>query len=59
MADYVDVQIRLPLADGKLRELFRRRGTITKEKYTEAGVEINGKISRRLAGAFRPYALHR
>ncbi|MDE3074252.1 MAG: GTPase HflX [Chloroflexota bacterium] len=55
ISDYVELKIRLPLSDGRLRELFRRRGSIVRERYTPEAVEIEGKISRRLAGAFRAY----
>ena len=50
------VSIRLPLADGKLRELFRRRGVIERERYSGSAVRIDGKISRRLAGVFAAYS---
>jgi len=55
--DYVELKLRLPLSDGRLRELFRRRGTITREHYTAERVEIEGKIAPRLAGPFRAYAV--
>jgi GTPase len=54
--DYVEVSIELPLAEGKLRELFRRRGLIERERYGPRAVHIEGKISRRLAGVFAGYA---
>ena len=55
VADYVPLNLKLPLADGKLRELFRRRGVIERERYTAHHVELQGRISRRLAGVFVPY----
>ena len=56
VADYVPVRLKLPLADGKLRELFRRRGVIEHERYTAQYVALEGRISRRLAGVFAPYS---
>jgi GTP-binding protein HflX len=56
VAGYVPMRLKLPLADGKLRELFRRRGLIERERYTARHVEIDGRISRRLAGVFAPYS---
>jgi GTPase len=56
VADYVPLRLQLPLADGKLRELFRRRGVIEHERYTAQHVELEGRISRRLAGVFAPYS---
>ncbi|MHB8619998.1 MAG: GTPase HflX [Chloroflexota bacterium] len=55
VADFVHLKVRLPLTDGHLRELFRRRGTILKEKYTPTAVEIEGRISPRLAQTFASY----
>ncbi len=57
VAGYVPVRLRLPLSEGRLRELFRRRGLIDRERYTDTDVEIDGRISPRLAGAFRQYSL--
>ncbi len=57
VADYVPVHLELPLAEGRLRELFRRRGVIDRERYTARHVDLQGRISRRLAGVFRPYAV--
>ncbi|HEY8692160.1 MAG TPA: GTPase HflX [Chloroflexota bacterium] len=56
VADYVPLRLKLPLADGKLRELFRRRGVIEHERYTADHVELEGRISRRLAGMFAAYS---
>jgi GTPase len=56
VADYVPVRLKLPLTDGKLRELFRRRGVIERERYTASHVDLEGRISRRLAGVFAPYS---
>jgi GTP-binding protein HflX len=56
LEDFVPVRIRLPLRDGRLRELFRRRGVIEQEHYDATHVAIEGRISRRLAGVFAPYA---
>ena len=55
VADYVPVRLKLPLAEGRLRELFRRRGVIERERYTARHVNIEGKISRRLEGVFAAY----
>jgi GTPase len=55
VSDYVPMRLKLPLADGKLRELFRRRGVVERERYTARHAELEGRISRRLAGVFAPY----
>ncbi len=56
MAGYMPVRLKLPLAEGRLRELFRRRGVIERERYTASHVDIEGRISRRLAGLFAAYS---
>ena len=55
LADFVPLRLRLPLSDGRLRELFRRRGIIEHERYTAEYVALDGRVSRRLAGVFQPY----
>ncbi len=56
VAGYMPVRLKLPLAEGRLRELFRRRGVIERERYTASHVDIEGRISRRLAGLFAAYS---
>jgi GTP-binding protein HflX len=56
VAGYVPLRLKLPLAEGRLRELFRRRGVIERERYTASHVDIEGRISRRLAGVFAAYS---
>jgi len=55
VAGYIPLKIKLPLTEGQLRELFRRRGVIERERYTAQHAIIEGRISRRLAGVFAPY----
>ena len=51
----VEVKVRLPYEAAELLAVFREKGSIAKEKYTEAGADVEGRIPRRLLPQFEAY----
>ena len=53
------VEVAIPFAEGRLVNLFRRRGRVLSERYTEEGTVLRGQLPRAIQRAFAPYVRRR
>jgi GTP-binding protein HflX len=49
------VEVAIPYAESRLVNLFRRRGRVISERYTEEGTVLRGQMPRAIERAFAPY----
>jgi len=49
------VEVMIPYAEGRLVDLFRRRGRVVSEQHTAEGTVLRGELPRPVARAFTPY----
>ncbi len=54
-ADDYQVSVAIPFSEGRLVDLFHRRGTVETEEYTADGTLLSGTIPERFAAQFRPF----
>lgn len=53
----IDVQVRIPYAEGRLVSLFHQRGSIRHEQHRPDGTVIEGTLPRKYWPAVRPYVI--
>jgi GTPase len=49
------VEVAIPYAESRLVNLFRRRGRVISERYTDEGTVLRGQMPHTIARAFAPY----
>ncbi|MFQ5942073.1 MAG: GTPase HflX [Anaerolineales bacterium] len=52
----VPISVNLPYAQGRLIGLFHEHGLVESEQHVDGLVKMEGRVPRRLAWAFEPYA---
>ncbi len=53
------LEVLIPYAESRLVDLFRRRGRVLSERYTEEGTVLRGQVPRSVERAFAPYLRRR
>ena len=53
------VEVAIPYSESRLVNLFRRRGRVISERYTEDGTVLRGQMPRTIERAFAPYLRRR
>jgi len=53
------VEVAIPYSESRLVDLFRRRGRVISERYTEDGTILRGQLPRAVERAFAPYLRRR
>ncbi len=49
------VEVAIPYSESRLVDLFRRRGRVLSERYTEEGTVLRGQMPRAIERTFAPY----
>jgi GTP-binding protein HflX len=49
------IEVAIPYAEGRLVDLFRRRGRVLAERYTAEGTVLRGQVPRAVERMFAPY----
>jgi len=52
---WVHIRAVIPYGEGELVSLFYRRGVVERERHSEKGIVMEGRIPRGILGSFRPY----
>lgn len=52
------VEVLVPYSEGRLVDLFRRRGRVLAERHEAAGTVLRGQLPSALRGVFAPYLRH-
>ena len=53
------VEVAIPYSESRLVNLFRRRGRVISERYTDEGTVLRGQMPRTIERAFAPYLRRR